>query len=86
MYSNEDSRYNGQRNVAVRDLRKASRAGQIFPIIILIVTIGDTSDTCKVSTYETKFGIHLLQLSLYVGHTLPPTKEKLGGGGGCDYT
>ena len=49
MYSNEDSRYNGQRNVAVRDLRKASTAGQIFPIIILIVTIGDTATLVKLA-------------------------------------
>lgn len=49
MYSNEDSKYNGQRNAAVRDLRKASRVGQIFAIIILIVTIGDTATLVKLT-------------------------------------
>lgn len=62
MYSNEDSRYNGQHNVAVRDLRKASRAGQIFPIIILIVTIGDTATLVKLA--RTKQSLEFTSFSL----------------------
>ena len=62
MYFNEDSRYNGQRSVAVCDLRKASRADQFFPIIILIVMIGDTATLVKLS--RTKQSLEFTRFSL----------------------